>query len=419
MPPPRGGAPPAAAGLPAVGPGVSPFAEFPAPDGVDPELPPGPISVALLLPLSGPSGGLGAAMLDAAQMALFDVGATEIVLLPKDTEGTPDGARRAADAALADGAALMLGPLFSGSVAAVAPLAEVAGINVIAFSSDRKVARPGVFVMGFLPEQQVERVVTFATEHGFERFAALAPASNYGQAAVQELRRVTVATMTDVVEIVFFPPDVRAASDVADMVRVFVNYDQRRQELLAQRAELEARDDEVSREALRRLESLDTLGEVHFDSVLVPEGGVRLLTVVPLLPFYDVDATEVQLLGTAQWESAVAEREPSLFGGWFAAPPPEARSEFEARYRKIYGRQPPRIATLAYDAVALASALARASGEAGFDAGLLTNEGGFRGVDGLFRFSPDGTNERGLAVLEVTRNGLVTISSAPKSFIGY
>ncbi|MEE8202420.1 MAG: ABC transporter substrate-binding protein, partial [Alphaproteobacteria bacterium] len=102
MPPPLGGAPPPAAGLPAVGPGVSPFAEFAAPDGVDPELPSGPISVALLLPLSGPSGGLGAAMLDAAQMALFDVGATEIVLLPKDTEGTPDGARRAADAALAD-----------------------------------------------------------------------------------------------------------------------------------------------------------------------------------------------------------------------------------------------------------------------------------------------------------------------------
>ncbi|MFQ5957948.1 MAG: penicillin-binding protein activator [Alphaproteobacteria bacterium] len=413
--------PGAATGVPTVGPGGPPFAEGPARSsaGVEPELPPGPVSVALLLPLSGPSADLAAAMLDAAQMALFDIGATEVVLLPKDTEGTPAGARRAADAALADGASLILGPLFSGSVAAVAPLAEAAGVTVVAFSSDRKVAGPGVFVMGFLPEQQVERVVTFAAEREFTRFAALAPASSYGQTVVRELRRVAVATTTDVVEVVFFPPDIQAASDVADIVRVFVNYDQRRQALLDQRALLEARDDEVSREALRRLETLDTLGEVDFDAVLVPEGGRRLLAVAPLLPFYDVVANEVKLLGTAQWESAVAEKEPSLFGGWFAAPPPEARTEFETRFTKIYGRAPPRIATLAYDAVALAGALTRASGEAGFDAGLLTDEGGFRGVDGLFRFAPDGSNERGLAVLEVTRKGLVTVSSAPKSFIGF
>ncbi len=143
-----------------------------------PALPEGPVSVALLLPLSGPSAGLGAAMLDAAQMALFEIGAERLLLLPRDSGGTPEGARRAAADALADGAALILGPLFSGSVAAVSPLAKAAGVNVVAFSSDRRVAEPGIFIMGFLFDQQLGRVIRFAIERGLGRFAALAPASH-------------------------------------------------------------------------------------------------------------------------------------------------------------------------------------------------------------------------------------------------
>ena len=384
-----------------------------------PPLPSGPVSVALLLPLSGPSADLGAALFDAAQLALFDIGAEQLVLLPKDTEGTADGAARAAAAAIAEGASLILGPLFSGSVATVTPIAIDAGVNVVAFSSDRKVARPGVFVMGFLPGQQVERVVEFASARGLGRFAALAPASSYGQTVVHELRRVTKAIGREFVDVVFYPSDARTASEVADIVRVFTDYDARRQVLIAQRQRLAERDDEVSRRALRRLEALDTLGEVHFDAVLLPEGGSRLLTVASLIPYYDVDPVRVRLLGTAQWESTALAEEPALIGGWFAAPPPEARADFEARFTAAYGRPPPRLATLAYDAVALAGALAQLPGGANFSAAMLTTEGGFRGLDGLFRFFPDGTNARGLAVLEVTGNGVVTVGEAPKNFAAF
>lgn len=383
------------------------------------ELPAGPASVAILLPLSGPSGELGLAMFDAAQMALFDVGATQLVLLPMDTEGTPQGAARAAEAAISDGVSLILGPLFSGSVAEVAPLAQEAGVNVIAFSSDRDVARPGVFIMGLLPGHQVERVVGYAVERGHRRFAALAPESDYGFKVVQELRRATEAMVTDLVDVVHYPADAASAADVEQVVRVFTNYDARRQRLLAQREQLAGSDDEVSREALRRLEELDTVGDLHFDAVLLPEGGARLLSVAPLLPYYDVDATTVRLLGTAQWESAALVDEPAMFGGWFAAPAPEARARFEQRFEAVYGVPPPRLATLAYDAVALVGALSGLPDGSGYNTEVLTSAGGFRGVDGLFRFVPDGTNERGLAVLEVTSKGLVTVSDAPTSFAAF
>ena len=123
---------------------------------------PGVARVALLLPLTGRSAELGQALLDAAQMALFDVRADDLVLMPKDTNGTPEGAARAAATAIAEGATLIIGPLFAGSVASVAPLARSAGVNVVAFSSERSVAGPGVFIMGLLPEQQIARAAAGA-----------------------------------------------------------------------------------------------------------------------------------------------------------------------------------------------------------------------------------------------------------------
>ena len=389
----------------------------PAPAGPPPM--PGAARVALLLPLTGRSAVLGKALLDAAQMALFDVRADDLVLMPRDTRGTPDGAARAAATAIAEGATLIIGPLFAGSVATVAPLARSAGVNVVAFSSDRNVAGPGVFIMGLLPEQQIERVVAYAASQGYTRFSALAPSSTYGQTVVGALRRATQANGVRVVSPAFYPADVTAASDLVDIVRAFADYDRRHEALLDQRRRLKARDDEVSRAALVRLEPLDTLGEVDFDAVLVPEGGSRLLTVAPMLPYYDIDPAAVRFLGTAQWETAAIGAESALYGGWFAAPPPAGRAGFERRFADAFGRQPPRLATLAYDAVALVGALVRQSGGAGLSVEVLTNAGGFRGVDGLFRFTADGTNQRGLAVLEVGPDGVMTVSAAPDSFAGF
>ncbi len=410
-PPPLAEAPPAP--LPEI------VAPTPPPAETPPALPPGPASVALLLPLSGPSAKVGQAMFEAAQMALFDIGGAAMVLLPLDTEGTPEGAARAAETAARDGARLILGPLFSASVAAVAPIARRAELNVIAFSSDRNVAGPGVYVMGLLPRQQVARVVGFAAGRGVTRIAALASAGIYGRTAVAALKEATAALGVELVDIAYFPETARTASEVSDIVRLFTDYDRRRGNLLAQKRALAGRDDEVSRETLRRLETLDTLGEVGFDAVLIPDGGLALTTVAPLLPYYDVDPRTVRILGTAAWESADLASEPALVGAWFAAPPPEARRPFEDRFVKLFAHAPRRIATLAYDAVALAGALARMPDETGFAAAALTNPSGFRGVDGLFRFNPDGTNERGLAVLEVTAKGLATVSPAPRSFAAF
>ncbi len=371
------------------------------------------VRVALLLPLTGGNAEIGAEMLNAAQLALFDFAGDNFELLLHDTQGTPEGAAGAVALAIGDGSRLILGPLLSASVSAAAPAARASNVNVIAFSSDRSVAGNGVHIMGFLPEAEVERVVAFAHSRGVMRFAALVPRDAYGNAVVRALDRASEKIGASVTSVQFYDP---LADEFSEPIRELANYDRRRASLIAQRRALSDRDDEISRRALGRLKKLQTIGDLPFNALLVADGGKRLLALAALLPYYDIDPTRVRIRGTGRWEEPGLGAEPALLGGWFAAPPPAARADFEEQYARVYGHRPARLATLAYDATALAAILAQSAGGPDFSEAAITDAAGFDGRDGIFRFRLDGVAERGLAVLEVERRGFKVIGEAPQTF---
>ena len=389
-----------------------------------PPINPGIPRVALLLPLSGPQAKLGQAMLNAAQLALFHFADKQFELLPQDTQGTPEGAADAAALAIGDGASLILGPLFAGSANAVAPAARAAGVKVIAFSNDSTVAGDGIFTMGFRPSEQVERVVKYALDRGLNRFAVLAPDNDYGATVADAMNQMVQSFGGEVTDQAFYDP---YAADFAPTIRQLANYDERRQTLLDQRKLLEERDDEVAQQALKRLENLQTLGDVHFDALLIGDGGKRLQSIAALLPYYDIDPKKIRMLGTGQWDVPGIGAEPALLNAWYAASDPAGRATFARQYKEIYGMMPPRLATLAYDAAALAAVFAQSAGpaesggkgigdEGRFDISEIMAPQGFAGRDGIFRFTPEGVAERGLSIHSIRRRGTKIIHPAPTSF---
>ena len=368
--------------------------------------------VGLLLPLSGRYASEGETLLHAAQLALFDTADENFLLQPRDTGGTAPGAERAALALLEEGVDLILGPLFAEGVNAVATHARAHGITVVAFSTDRTAAREGVFLLGHTPRTQIRRVFAHAAAKGHRRIALLAPETRYGATVVDEARAAAALNGLLLARVGNYAAD---ASDAADVVRNLAEYDRRAQALEDERRTLARQGDAAARRRLKRLETLDTLGELPFDALLLADGGARLRQVAPLLPYYDIDPTEVRVLGTGLWEDAATLGEPALAGGWFAGPDPAARRTFETRYQRVFGAPPGAIATLAYDATALAAALARAG--ASFGPQAIGNRGGFVGADGLFRFDDEGIAERGLAVFEVASGGMTrVVSPAPARF---
>jgi ABC-type branched-subunit amino acid transport system substrate-binding protein len=372
--------------------------------------------VGLLLPLTGPHARVGQSMLNAAQLAIFEIAGDQFVLIVRDTGGTPGGARRAARSALQAGASLILGPLFATSVQAVAEEARPRGVNILSFSNDASVAGYGVFVMGLSPRSQIQRVLDYASLQGLRRYAVLAPETPYGWTVINAMQAAIEKNGVELTGIAVYDPD----DDPSPQVRVLANYDQRHEDLLEVREKLERRNDEASARQLKELENVDTIGSPDFDAVMLPVGGKNLMTIAPLLAYYDVDPGEVQFLGTAFWADSRLGSEVTLQGGWFAAPPPEMWDEFKVRYQSTYNSEPARVAALAYDATALAAVLTRRASEADrvpdFSSLALTQASGFAGMDGIFRFLPTGEIQRGLAVLEMTENGLVVLDPAPQSF---
>jgi ABC-type branched-subunit amino acid transport system substrate-binding protein len=321
------------------------------------------------------------ALKQAAELALFDFDNPNVSLVPKDTKGTPDGARLAAESAIKDGAELIIGPLFAQEVAGAAPVARQAGIPMIAFSSDEKVAGNGVYLLSFQAGRDVPRIVSFAMSKGKRSFAQLVPQSPYGRVAESAFAKAVSGGGGETSVRASFPPD--DSNAMLGPVRQIAN-------------------------AIK--------GGQKVDAMFLPAGREELPSLAPLLASSDLTSGRVQFIGTGQWDYPNIGGERALIGGWYPAPDPKGWSNFVQRYSKTYASVPPRLASLAYDAVSLAVSLSQNPPGQRYDMGQLTRASGFAGIDGLFRLLPDGTCERGLAILEVREGGPVVIDPAPSSF---
>ncbi|MEX0300768.1 MAG: penicillin-binding protein activator [Kordiimonas sp.] len=379
------------------------------------------ITVALLLPLSGPEADIGQALLRSATMALFDAYDPRLVLLPLDTKANAEATEQAALRAREVGASVVLGPLLAANVRVAGETLAGSGIPIVGFSNDSSVAAVGRFIMGFMPELEVKRVVDYAISLGLTEHAALVPDGRYGNRVREAFGDAVSTAGATIAAIENYPPDAEA---VFEPVKRLSNYDSRRKEMRDEIRFLRSLNDDVTDEIANELSKSEVLEEVSYDAVLVPEGGELLKTLGPLLPFYEIDPNKIKLLGTGLWNDNSLLREPPLQGAFFAAPDPVEPNKFLDRYAEMFGARPPRISTLAYDAMSLVAALAREeapqneSGESlsRFSNDILLSDIGFSGLDGLFRFLPDGTVERSLAVLEVNRRGFKVVDAAPKAF---
>ena len=340
----------------------------------------GAVKVALLLPLTAANGQpslVGQSMRNAADLALAESGSTDLTILIKDDRSSPDGARAAAEAAIGDGAQLFIGPLFAPDVREASRVARAAGKPMIAFSTDSSTASRGSYLLSFLIESYVDRIVDYAAAKGKKSIAALIPDNDYGRVADAEFQQETAKKHMRVLTIEHYTPQTLDAS----------------------------------------VKKVAALGD-QIDSLFIPEQAETMTAMSETLVANGIDGKRVQILGTGLWNDARVLNLPALQGAWFAAPENGGFNAFAQRYRAKYNVDPTRIATLAYDAVSLAAALARTQGTQRYAENVLLNKSGFNGADGVFRFRADGLNDRGLAVLQINGGVVAPVSPAPRNFAG-
>lgn len=324
--------------------------------------------VALLVPLSGEDSAVGQAIANAARLALVDTGNRSIELTVFNTaEG---GAAAAASRALQGGAQLILGPLLSDQVRAVAPIARQARVPVLAYSNDEAAAGGGVYILGFVPSQAIERAVQHARAGGAVRFAALAPDSTYGYRATQNLPQAVQ----------------RAGGRLVGLERYATA--------------------EQARAGLRRLNA------AGYDALLIADGGRAAASLAPSV------RAGARIIGPDLWAAERGlGRTARLRGALFAAPSDTRFGQLASRYRARFGSTPVRLASLGYDSMLLTVRAARSwTPGRRFPLSALNDEEGFLGVDGVFRFTRSGVAQRGLEVRQVTAAGTTVVSPAPTRF---
>ncbi|WGF87465.1 penicillin-binding protein activator [Marinivivus vitaminiproducens] len=343
------------------------------------------VRVGLLLPLSGDQRPVGEDALRAAEMAIFDRGDNDVVLLPRDSGASSSRAAEAARSLVADGAQLLIGPLYSEGVSAVADQRGTA--PVLAFSNNASVARPGVWLLGFRPEEQVTRVVEYARSQGLSTFSGYGPGDAFGSLTLASLRA--------------------SVARAGGRLQAIETYQA------------------GSQPSASLVRPLTQPGRP--DAVFIADGGVQARALAATVAYAGAEdeAPEAnppaepgtsRFLGTQRWlADPELGSEPGLTGSWLAAPSPEALDAFVQRFEDAFGTRPadPIIASLAYDAAAMAAELSLS--DQGYNDAALTDPLGFYGASGVFRLRPDGLTDHGLAVLEVTPSGPVQIEDAPSS----
>ncbi len=331
--------------------------------------------VALLVPLSGGNAGVGRSIANATQLALLDTRSERVRITSYDTAA---GAAAAASRAIADGNRLILGPLLAEDVRAVAPIARRANVPLLTFSNDTGVAGNGAYVLGYSPNQSIERVVAHARRSGVSQFAGLVPNGLYGERASTALLRAVEGGGGQVTTIQTY--DRSAGSITAAVTRMARNS--------------------------------------PYQAVLIADSAGTASLAVPALR--RAGGTTARVLGTELWNAdAAVGSNAALSGAWFASVSDSLYRQYATKYRARFGTTPFRLSSLGYDSVLLTVRIARdwPVGTA-FPQNRLTDRDGFAGLDGAFRFGRDGIAERALEVQEIRGGAIVTVSPAPAGFAG-
>jgi ABC-type branched-subunit amino acid transport system substrate-binding protein len=348
--------------------------------------------VAMLLPLSGKFAETGNGMKNAAMMAVGDLDNNNVVLQFYDTLGTTSGARIAVENAVNAKSNLILGPLLSEEVAAISSVTKDKNIPVISFSTAPSVLQGGVYTLGLLNEEQIDRIVRYAVEKGRTKLAVVLPDSQSGINMYKSAMRAAGAYGATVVKVGFYPPE---TMDFTGLVTSMAGA----KKVAASQAKAGENAEYVA---------------VDFDALLVPEYGNRLKSITSMFSFYDIAAPDVLFFGTSVWANTNLSKETELYGAAYPVMSTERQNAFAQKYKDMFGEKPNSLNIFAYDAVALATSLARKDRN-NLDA-AITNPDGYFGMSGAFRIFANGKSEHGLDIVRVTAGGQRVVENAPQKF---
>lgn len=374
------------------------------------------IQVALFLPFSGKYQELGWHLFNAASLAMFENDLNHnIELILVDSKDTAADAKKAFKTIIDRDIKIVIGPVFSSLVEAIERPAKHNAITAISLSNNQELVNKidedgGVFLAGMMPESEIDKIVTYAMEEGKTSFAVIAPSSQYGTIITNLVKKFVKDRDGNFIISEFYQPNSKSLDKVVERaINAFI---------------LPPRLTSKKYGKLSKEDAISESDRIYPQVIMIPESGKNLSKIANLINQLNREEREIQLVGTSQWDDISTLNEPNLVGAWFVAPGNEKFRSFEKTYYQSYNQFPPRISSIVYDSVSAISILidrnqGRVPTVTDFTSYFNPPKNGFEGVDGLFRFLPNGLVQRNLAVLEVEKGRFEVLEKPVEKFLRY
>ena len=326
------------------------------------------IKVGLLLPLSGEYAGLGKAIYNAVEMALFETESKNIQLIFSDSGDTVDKALLAAQQLEREGASILIGPIFSSQALAIRNKINIK-IPIFSFTNDEAIKQNGLWVLGFSPKQQIKAIFNEMLSNSIRNIAIIVPNSNYGEIALQESRKQSEQNNIKINNIYFYDVLSNDFSDLGKLLKVEKN--------------------------------------IQYNGLLIIASGKQLKEISARAQYRGIDPKEIKYFGISGWNNPAVLDEPALLGGYFIAPQQSSFEAFVSRYFKIYNSIPLELSGLGYDVLALCSIALKQTESMSDFISFITNSSGFNGIFGFFRVDKSGTIYRKFVSYKVMERNFV------------
>lgn len=372
------------------------------------------IEIGLLLPMSGKNKELGMSLLNAATVSLFENDREKKIKLVifdsnDDAKSTESAFRKIIDRKIK----YVIGPVFSNSLLAIEKLARDNSIVVISLSNNSDMLgkisnNGGIFIGGIYPQSQIDKITNYAIDRGKMNFAIIAPNSQYGQTITQYLKASVRSRNANFITSEFYDSSGR---DIDRVVERAINSFMIPESIKNNKSE----------------RAINEYDRTYPEVILIPESGKILSKIVASIKKQNVKEREIQLIGTSQWDEISTLNDSNLTGAWFPAPESREFYNFEKRYYNIFKKIPPRISSISYDAVNAIIAVLRKNHLNSENMATIKHfidysengKSGFAGIDGSFRFLPNGAIQRNLSVLRVGNGDVNVLEKPAETFSRY
>ena len=368
------------------------------------------VKIALFLPFSGKNQELGWNIANAAFMSLFnndDDDNIELILI--DSKGNPKQAKQLFNEVISQDIKLVIGPIFSSVAQEIKEEAAKNDITLISFSNNQNLmtkinGNGGLFLAGMMPETEIDAIVDYTLKQNKTKFSILAPRNKYGNAMAAIFKKIVKDRGATFITSEFYRPTSRSLNRTVNRVINAFVID----------PEIEINNDTVIEEEQRE----------YAEVIMIPESGKILSKIIETIKEQNTNEREFQILGSSNWDDISTLNDYRLSGSWFSAPENDKFRDFEKQYYKHHEKFPPRIASISYDLILALSIIIEDNRGKPINAQHLINyedepRNGFKGIDGLFRFLPNGLVQRNLAILEVDNGKFRTLQEADDKFLKY